>query len=343
MKYNDYKVEDFLKDEFFVQWVRNKRPDANHFWEKWLEQHPEHRAILLEAREIIMAVQYGKTKSNKRAYNEVLESIYREEHYSSIRELRSSWFSWQYKVAATVLLLCVSIAVFYTIYIHYDKGTLPAHTHTQEWTIKENPAGIKSTFTLGDGTRVTLNANSKLSISPEYGTELREVKLEGEAFFDVTPNMNTPFIVKSDNIITRVLGTSFNISAYPNDPQLNVAVVTGKVNVRDELTGLNNNLLPHDMICYDKSSTSYTVEQFEYDDQIGWKEGIIKFEEASFAEVRRKLSRWYDVDFIIENDMEVEGKFTGYFKDKSLQEIMNGLSFTSEFNYEIKGKEVHIR
>src|SRR5690606_29105984 len=132
------------------------------------------------------------------------------------------------RMQVSVLVLCLITTS--TVWLGFQSGWFGAHEKTITWLTAQTTWGQKSTITLSDGTTIKLNSGSRLRYPEAFDEGLREVHLEGEAFFDVARNEHSPFVVRTKSVTTRVLGTSFNIEAFP-DEQISVTVATGKVEV----------------------------------------------------------------------------------------------------------------
>ena len=209
--------------------------------------------------------------------------------------------------------------------------------------IKESPLGAKTTFMLDDGSKIVLNGGSKLTYDESFGVDARQVYLEGEAFFEVTKDSYHPFIVHTGKIQTKALGTSFNVNAYPDESTIKIALVSGKIAITDQNGTFEKKLLPDEMASLNRTGRELKISSFDTEDVIGWKDGLIVFNSASFDEVTSVLSRWFNVQFKFIDNKKIKGNFTGKFDNKTLHEILDGLSFATQFDFEIKGKEVIIK
>ena len=182
-----------------------------------------------------------------------------------------------------------------------------------------------------------------------FAQDVREVYLEGEAFFDVAPNPDRPFIVRTGNISTKVLGTSFNIRTYPEEEAVKVAVVTGKVMVESKTEAKDQQanqpilLKPSEMVTYDKKKLTAEVAPIDIENIIAWNNDILIFNNARFSEVVDQLERWYGVEFKIQRGEPIKKGFSGVFENQSLEYVLEGISYTSDFQYELHGNTVIIK
>ena len=235
------------------------------------------------------------------------------------------------KIAASLLIIITCAYFIYT-----SNQDLAVDDTTISMVEKQNPAGQKSKIFLPDGSEVWLNAESRISYPEMFSDSVREVLLDGEAFFSVVKNAKKPFIVKTGDVSTTVLGTAFNIHAYDNEPSTYIALQSGKVKVDiDNEHGIQEMYLkPGEGISYDKSSHLTIREEFDEDLLLAWKDGIIKFEDANVGHIFNTLSRWYGVKFEIKNKKNEMWAYEGTYKDETLDNVLKGISFTKSFSYE---------
>ena len=198
---------------------------------------------------------------------------------------------------------------------------------------------------LSDGTRVWLNAESEIDYPIEFLGDKREVFLKGEAYFEVAPDPEKPFIVKTTSMQTRVLGTSFNINAYENEPNVYTTLLTGKVEVMLNKRGNASPVVlkPAMQLKLDKESGDFSVEKVRVEEITAWRYGVFMFAEDDIEVVTRMLSRWYDVKFVFDGERKGPHTFSGRMsKDDKLNEILEMLTLTGGPEFKIEGNTVHI-
>jgi ferric-dicitrate binding protein FerR (iron transport regulator) len=137
------------------------------------------------------------------------------------------------------------------------------------------------------------------------------------------------------------LGTSFNIRAYADEKNTEVAVVTGKVKMEEVSSGASQLLTPHQKGIVSKGE-SLKRTTFEFHQVIGWKDGILIFEKDPFLDVFKKLQAWYGIEIEVDDNVVLKGHYSGEFQHDSLENIMQGIAFTSGFSYKIVDKKVFI-
>lgn len=350
MNYRNYKLEDFLSDEDFKQWVIEPDADRNHFWKSWIASNPEKKDIVYQAVEIIRGIKFRNREDFKdpedfdNQLESTLEAILQADESTSERtgNHRIKIFHLIPKIAASLLFVIASAAFFYYLTTSSENAESVAYINT---TIKENPAGQRSTLRLPDGTVVNLNSSSSITYQDPFTDSARYVELEGEAFFEVAHDPDKPFVVTSGTVETVALGTSFNVRAFQSEHDIRVSLATGKVKVK--VTGKSSEqetlLEPGQQLAYDKVLETQEKKEFDELLDLGWKDGIIVFEDADLNEFITTLERWFGVSFEVTGTQTSRWHIEGKFDNETLKEIMEGLSFTYDIQYEMEGKQVKIK
>lgn len=210
------------------------------------------------------------------------------------------------------------------------------------------PYGKKSQLTLEDGTKVWLNAGSRMAFPTKFTGKKREVFLEGEGYFEVAHNQNQPFIVNTGEIAIKVLGTRFNISAYKTDKLTETVLLEGKVIVseRSALGFLKSETIitPNQKASYNKTDRSVTVKtEPDVDFSIAWTEGWVKFSQQSMNDVLTKLQRYYNVQFVFDSEFRTADLITGKLDLKeSVESVMIALGDVADIHYRIDGNKIYI-
>lgn len=210
------------------------------------------------------------------------------------------------------------------------------------------PYGKKFDLVLADGTRVTLNAGSWIKYPVQFSKDgSRKVFFKGEAYFDVAEDKIRPFVVKTGAVGVEVLGTEFNVSNYPEDSQINTVLVEGSVRIRaknnkDDKTS-SRLLLPGHKAAWSNKNGSMTMEKVDVSKYIAWKEGILRFENMQFSDIRRKLERHFGVSIKNNNQVLERQVYTATFKEESIEEILNAFKEDTPFEFELNDNRVIIK
>jgi ferric-dicitrate binding protein FerR (iron transport regulator) len=274
---------------------------------------------------------------NKKKFLERLKTETNTPRRHSTPVKRKGHFGW---TAAAVISLMILIS--YPIYrnlvnVPEKANILPVLTH------KENGRGQKSKVILSDGTNVWLNSSSKLSYINGFTDSIREVFLEGEAYFEVTKNKNKPFIVHTGKLKTTVIGTSFNIRHYPKDAHPTLFLEEGKVKYEYLKSTKGTNILtPGNGVKWDSKKgemVKFTDDPLHWN---AWKNNILLFDDLDFITALEECERWYDVDFIIKGTPPTHWRFTGKFKNAYLKTVLQSMQYGKQFDFKIQGQNIEI-
>ena len=206
----------------------------------------------------------------------------------------------------------------------------------------EVPVGGEYRLTLSDGTRVWLNAASSLTYPEVFQDRERVVELTGEAFFEVKPDTALPFIVKTQGMRVKVLGTTFNVKAYPDELKLYTTLVEGKVEVFSDYLHRGVMLYPGEQAVSDSSEIQ--KRQVNVQPYISWKEGKFVFINAPLGEICKQIARWYDVDVFYMNQQVKDYHFSAWFKrSSSINEVINILEKTKKISLDLKGRILTVK
>lgn len=212
-----------------------------------------------------------------------------------------------------------------------------------EYNTIEVPRGGIYSLVLSDGTKVFLNSDSKLKYPVTFNGEKRKVELSGEAFFEVASDSLHPFIVHTQDMETRVLGTSFDIQAYPDEPTTKTTLLTGRVLVSVNNSPLTEILVPGLQASWSTGTDEIIVKKVNVATQALWRDGVIMLDDAELDDVMRMLARWYDVTYEFKGDRSVKHTFTGKInRNEDLESVLNTLTLLGGPKFEIRGTVVYI-
>jgi len=264
---------------------------------------------------------------------------------------------------ASVLILAVAIS---SVYLFLKETSKPV-AQKVEYNEIIVPVGQKSEISLADGTKIWINAGSKLKLPTQFGVGSRDVWLEGEAFFNVAKNAGKPFFVHTSNVNIKVLGTSFNVRAYPDEKLIETTLIEGLVSLQkiskegvpeDEIYTLE----PNHKAVYFKCKDAYitetllkeikkplTVRKILISEPVNaeiassWKEGKLIFENEKLVDILPRLERYYGVNIEVEGETLNEVRYTGTIKKISIEQTIKALQITTPFDYEIKENSIIIK
>jgi len=257
--------------------------------------------------------------------------------------------NWWRAAAAAVLVLVVGGALLYRGGKH-EVAAGSAPIHDKEIATRYGTRGYQE---LPDGSKLWLNAGSKVT----YVEGRRELTLTGEAFFDIKHDPEHPFIIHTGKLDVKVLGTSFNIKAYPNDSTIETTLINGKVEIDwpgGEQAGIV--LRPNEKVVIPvretqlvQTGTAAVARQTVAPDpqyktviETSWVEDKLVFRNEAFSDVGKKLERWYNIHISFDDKHYLEDRLTAYFKDQPIKNVMDALQISLGFRYRIEGDTIHI-
>lgn len=288
---------------------------------EWLSSSDAHKDSFLKIKKYWDAEVDGVKLSNPEGiYNKLLDRIRKSERKQVVRHL---WIKYA-SVAAAIL---IAIAGYW---IGSWQNTEPVQYYSY---ITGNSI---SSFTLPDGTEISLNKNSTLSYSSLYGEKIREVSLEGEGFFSVAKDKTRDFIVDLDGSKISVLGTVFNVKNYKKENVTTTTLLEGSI--RFETSDQQVLLKPDQQLVFDKSSNKIDMKNVSTDLVTIWKSDLIKYRSITFSEFLDMLKEQYDVEIVLTNEALSNQKLTGTF-DKSLtvDQILDLMKKNLSFRWKKQG------
>lgn len=199
------------------------------------------------------------------------------------------------------------------------------------------PEGQISEFKLADGTRVWLNSGTRIKVPVSFNAKHRMVYMEGEAFFQVTKDPKHPFFVQSNELSIRVMGTSFNVSAYQTDVNSEVTLINGQVGIKERNGQRLAMLKPGQQLVYDKTTGKKLKRFVDTSPYEAWRDGEMIFRDCTLGKIAEKLERWYNVEIDFNSQEISQFKFTGtILKNKPLSQVLEAITLTSPIRFEIK-------
>ena len=306
----------------------------------WIAASAENQQYFIRQREIWFsavsreaASVYDKDKAFENFRNRV-ES--QKEIQSTSRRGFSLSALWRY---AAVVAIIIAVGC-----ISYWQGEVNVKDTFADISV-EAPLGSKTKLYLPDGTLVWLNAGSRMTYSQGFGVDNRKVELEGEGYFEVKRNEKIPFFVKTKDLQLQVLGTKFNFRDYPEDHEVVVSLLEGKVGLNNLLREEKEAVLsPDERAVLNKANGLLTVESVTASNASQWTDGYLFFDEEILPDIAKELERSYNVKIHIANDSLKTFRFYGNFvrREQNIQEVLEALASTEKMQYKIEERNITI-
>ncbi len=297
---------------------------------EWQQTSPDNKTDLEKYRKIWIrtdsAAQINRFDTAK-AWEKVDSSI--ESRQLRLRRMKNLAYAVSGMAASLLIFLALT---FYTDLFSISESKIALST----------TYGSRSEVILPDGSLVKLNAGSSLEYHFDQLSKTRSVDFSGEAFFEVAKNKQPFVITTPDGLKVKVLGTKFNLSAYPEDQLVQTSLVEGKVEMS---TGEAGQLVlsPGQIASLDKQSGKLEFTSGEVSHQVGWTQDKLYMDNMSLQEVCIRLERWYDVDITLsEKSLGEKIHYTGVLREQTVKDVLEALSRLSSISYEMKGKEIRI-
>lgn len=244
--------------------------------------------------------------------------------------------AWKYlSIAASIALLLV------TSILLTDKEPEQELVYYETTAIPDS----KTKITLPDSSVVWLNANACLRYPREFSEQIRQVEIKGEAFFEIRKDEKKPFIVQTDGIGIRVLGTTFNVNAEPEKTE--ITLLTGKIGLykyTNQSQTADQILLPGERAVFLKSDNKLSISTVRSENTISWVTGIFKFKDSSLADIMQELQRAFHVKIHIQNENLKKQTFNANFTEKeTLEEILSVLQISARYKIEKRKGEIFLK
>lgn len=333
MDYNHYDVDDFVADAFFKRWV--KQPDeATHiFWEKWLEERPEKADTIAQAKSMVAFLNFSVEEASPEEQQEVKANIMRQIR-SRQHVVHPNPFRRYLSVAAVACLLLTG--AYFVWQFALDQ---PYHQYATDF-------GAQKEILLPDSTLVKLNANSSLKFRKDWSDQrMREVWLEGEAFFEVVKKPDAAdgrFFVHTNQLDVEVLGTTFNVQARHGETQ--VVLNTGKIKLHQASQGKEQQeifLEPGEMATLSKDAlVKSQVNPHVYS---SWKDNRLFFENESIRKIARRLNDTYGYEVKVARQEWLDLTFTGSCPADDISILLTAISESFEVQVTLHDQQIHIQ
>ena len=325
MAKEDWDIDQVLYSEFSGEIT----PEEKLLLHQWINESSANSRYYLEQKKLWSLVnrhQMMKLIDERQAYRNVSNQLF--------SKSKISFLTYFQRIAA-ILILPLLIAAAY--YFFNSDQKLEQQTSVV-YNTAETPLGMRSSLTLPDGTKVWLNAGSKLSYPVTFSDEFRAVRLNGEAYFEVKKDKKWPFVLNSGKMNIVVYGTTFNCNAYPENSEIQTVLVEGQVTLINESSTVSEELQPGELAVFEKNSQQISKTKTDLQKYIAWKSGMLMFRDDRMNKVVEKLERWYNVDIEIKDKEISDYIYNATFVDESLDQVLKMLSLSAPISYVVSAR-----
>ena len=306
--------------------------------EDWFKASPENQKYFRQIREVWFST-IGANEETRYDKEAAFQRFLSKTQVAAEKKVikKHPLHKYMYAAAAIALLCLISFASYWS-------GSEQVKKQFAEMVI-EAPLGSKTKLYLPDGTLVWLNAGSKITYSQGFGVAERKLQLAGEGYFEVTKNEQIPFEIKTKELELRVLGTKFNFRNYPEDEEISVDLLEGKVSLKNSLK--NNSLCylePDQKAILNKRNGELQISSVEAEYASECTNGFLFFDEDLLPDIAKELERSYNVKITLEDSSLATFRFYGNFvrKEQSIRDILDMLASTGKLQYHINGRNIHL-
>lgn len=351
--YTQFTPDDFLRDDWFRAWVLHPDPQTEAFWQDWLRAHPERQEAVAQARALLRALEMPHRTWPEERVEALTERVMARLDDGAEAPVRPLWQRpWLRYAAASVLALGLGWWALRPVSqpsATTSTASAPARPAPALVTVRnDNAAPIA--VSLPDGSRVTLQARAELRYAPDFAGTERVTTLRGDAFFDVVKNPKKPFLVRTEGLVTRVLGTSFWVRADPARRQTAVIVRTGRVSVSKVAAAPGRNvpegvvLTPNQQVVFHQADQHFERSLIEQPRQLQEVPGNREFSyaETPLADVFRDLERAYGVRIVFDEDVLRRCSVTATLGQEPLFDKLTLICRAVRARYEVLDGEIVI-
>ncbi len=329
-KGNSMRGRNDINDELIGKLINGQLSEEEQLTlDRWTAESDENRTVLEDLLQISKDCEQltlMQSINSTEALGNVKRRIKKTTRFKQVLEV------WQ-QIAAILVIPIMVLSVY-----QYSQLKSKPIAHEIAYNEVSTPYGVMSKLVLPDGTTVELNGRSKLRYPLAFAGNERTVELDGEAYFQVKTNPNQPFVVQCNDIEVEAVGTVFNVLEV-SDLEVVTSLVEGKVNLnrqtakgKEKLTSL----LPGQSVKYNSANQQFTrLDDLDIDKYTAWREGKLIFRNDRFPEVLNQLSRRYNVQFDVNEDVQQSHAFTGTFVNKDLDQILSYIELTTPVEFEV--------
>jgi transmembrane sensor len=359
INYRSHNVEELATDDMFRRWVMNSTPEISFFWQRWTEENPDRRPVVNQAKELVMAVHeiYKNDLSDEVLSHEI-------EEITRLAELRkqaeNKMIRWPaiWRVAAVIVLVS-GLGLLYYLNQGQKASVIVAQSVTENadpMLVRTNNDQQEMTVLLSDNSVATLSKGSSITFPKQFNGGERRVYLTGEAFFDVTKNPGQPFLVYTNETVTKVVGTSFRIKAFDQENTVMVVVKTGRVKVYpkneyETISAANNSKKITSVVLDPNQQAVFIRNENRLEKGIVaniqmLSESILQkeliFDDKPVTQVLQALEKMYGIEIAYDTEVLADCVISAQFNDETLKQRMNAICQAIDASYDMVNGQIVI-
>lgn len=333
-------AEDFVCDESFQRYCLGTDPSATDFWENWIKAHPAASGEIAAAKKLfsVLNANQGNLEQQVRELKDGMErSMLLKEGFGQLEARSRRPRRWLYAgVAAAVLIVAGTL-------LWLNRPVEPVKSLPVAASTVQSGSEPRKTLMLADGSVLTMRHNTTVSLSEGFSKTNRVLSLSGEAFFDVKADPEHPFIVHTKDASIEVLGTVFNVSAYPENAYTETALFRGRVEVTSrEDPSRKTVLMPSQKLVIQSGSrkdTAFAVRSLAVDPkdhkakEIAWIRSRLKIRDESLEQIAQRLEQWYGIPIVIADEEVKKYSYSGTFESETVVKALEALQLSYPFSF----------
>jgi ferric-dicitrate binding protein FerR (iron transport regulator) len=327
MENTNFDIDQLISGRF----LDTNSQDENLTLDQWIGESDENRRYFQEQQKLWKLTEMHRKMhmiDEERAFKKISSQISVQKQFNPLL--------WLQRIAAVLFIPLALVSAIQYLNAGKDKTSNSGRTQMSTvYNTVETPLGMRSSLTLPDGTKVWLNAGSKISYPVLFADDERKVALSGEAYFEVKKDREWPFVVNTKNMNIVVTGTSFNCNAYPENEQVQTVLVEGAVILANQSATELASMNPGELATFDNDNQSITKTKTDLQKYIAWKNGKLMFRDDKMNKVVEKLERWYNVEFEIADKEIADYVYTATFIDESLDQVLKMLTLSAPIRYTV--------
>jgi ferric-dicitrate binding protein FerR (iron transport regulator) len=353
MNYYQFNAEDFAADDYFMEWVCAPNDESETFWQQFLKDYPERYYHVQEGRMLVQSLhEINRSMVGDHQVDKLWSRIDQTVSQKNINPFsllaRRKNLPW---LAAASVILLLGIGWIWQTGVTGATEILETNLRSAGWKKLSNDGSEPMQVILSDGSKVFLESSSQIRYAEKFSGPLREVYLEGEAFFEVQKDPSKPFLVYSNGLITKVLGTSFTIKSRSSDPEVTVSVKTGRVSVYSGKSAQTQDpeshgivLIPNQKAVFRKELATLSKTLVEKPTIVVRKDEIpsFVFEDAPASKVFATLEKVYGIEVVFDEEIMKDCTLTINLNEEDLFQKLEVICKVLDVKYKLIDAQVII-